>query len=236
MRKWFVLGLLALVAAFGGRALLLAGAAGTADAAEPSEVAPLGSGEHRVGIVLGAGVRPDGTPSTLLADRIRAGERLLRERKVDLLLMTGANPHVHYSEPSAMRTLALQDGIAERDIAVDYGGRRTWDSCDRARRVFRVRRAIVVTNDFHRARTVVLCKSAGIRVEGAVGTSTGKFAIWKRGRWYGRELAASWRGAADAWVRHPDVPVKGGPIDPYDACAVQRSLRPQDRATAAGAC
>lgn len=228
MRKCLVLGLLALLVVVGGRALLLAGAAGTSDAAEPGEVAKLPTGERRAAIVFGAGLNVDGQPSALLRDRVKAAEQLLRRGEVDLLLMTGANPTDDYNEPSAMRSLALADGIPQRQIAVDYGGRRSWDSCARARKVFGVRRAVTVSNDFHRARIVVLCKAAGIQVDGAVGTPTGKYAFWKRGKWYGREVFASWRGAVDAWVRNPGVPVGGKPIDAYDPCAVQRSLSPQD--------
>ena len=233
-RRLCIVVLVGLLALFGGRAMLLVGAAGTTDAAEAAEPAKLGPGERRAAMILGAGLRPDGTPSSLLADRIRAGERLLRDNKVDLLLMTGANPTADYNEPSAMRTMALRDGVRREQVAVDYGGRRTWDSCERARKVFGLRRVIVVSNDFHRARTVVSGEAAGLQVDGAVGTSTGRYALWKRGRWYGRELLASWRGAIDAWVRHPDVPVGGGRIAAYDQCAVQRSLSPDDRADPGG--
>lgn len=228
MRKCLVFGFLAVVVVFGGRALLLAGAAGTADAAESGEVAELPRGQHRAAIVFGAGLGVDGQPSALLRDRVKAAEALLRSGEVDVLLMTGANPTDSYNEPSAMRALALADGIPQRQIAVDYGGRRSWDSCARAKRVFGIDRAVTVSNDFHRARIVVLCKAAGIDVDGAVGTPTGKYAFWKRGKWYGREVFASWRGAADAWVRNPSVPVGGKPIDAYDPCAVQTSLSPAD--------
>lgn len=228
MRTCLVVVFVAILIVFGGRTLLLAGAAGTADAAEAGKVAALPTGELRAAIVFGAGLSVDGQPSALLRDRVRAAEALLRRGDVDVLLMTGANPTDRYNEPSAMRALALADGIPQRQIAVDYGGRRSWDSCARARKVFGVRRAVTVSNDFHRARIVVLCKAAGIEVDGAVGTPTGKYAFWKRGKWYGREVFASWRGAVDAWVRHPGVPVGGKPIDAYDPCAVQASLSPQD--------
>ncbi|MBJ7472982.1 MAG: YdcF family protein [Solirubrobacteraceae bacterium] len=229
-KRCLILAVLGLVAVFGGRGLLLAASAGTADAAEPSGVPALEKGQERAAIVFGAGLNADGQPSALLRDRVRAAETLLRRRQVDLLLMTGANPTEDYNEPSAMRRLAMADGIPADRIAVDYGGRRSWDSCKRARAVFGIERGIVVSNDFHRARIVVLCRSAGITVDGAVGTPTGRYPLRKRASWNGRELMASWRGAVDAWIRQPSVPVGGPPIDPYDPCAVQRSLSPQDRA------
>ncbi len=229
LRRLLILAAVGLVVVFGGRAMLLAGAAGTADAAEPDGVPVLKVGDHRTAIVFGAGLNRDGAPSALLRDRVRAAETLLRTGKVDVLLMTGDNSRTEYSEPSAMRALAISDGVQPTDIAVDYGGRRSWDSCYRAKQVFRVERAIVVTNDFHRARTVVLCNAAGIDVVGAVGTDTGVYAMKKRAKWYTREVVASWRGAVDAWIKHPSVPVGGEPIDLQDPCAVWRSMNVDDR-------
>ncbi len=227
-KRLLLLAIAGFVVLFGGRALLLAGTAGTADAADPGELAAVEPGEHRAAIVFGAGLNKDGAPSALLRDRVRAAERLLERGQVDLLLMSGDNSRTLYSEPSAMRNLARADGVTRDRIAVDYGGRRSWDSCKRARDIFGIDEAVVVTNDFHRARTVALCNAAGIDVAGAVGTDTGGYASRKRVKWYGREIVASWRGAVDAWIHHPAVAVGGDPIDVYDECEVHRSLSVED--------
>lgn len=212
----------------GGRAMLLIAASGTPDASDPTAVG-LGGDARRPALVLGAGLRPDGTPTRLLQDRIRASVRLLEQRQVDLLLMSGDNSVRGYSEPSAMRRAAIELGAPADRVAVDYGGRRTWDSCVRARKVFGVRRAIVVTNDFHRARTVVLCREAGIAVDGAIGTPTSAYPPRARAAWQTRELVASWLGAADAWVREPTAAVGGQSIDPWQRCDLFGSLSPSDR-------
>lgn len=240
MRKRFkrllIVAIAAAVVLTGGRIVLLLAASGTPDAAEAGELAPLQTGSHRTAIVFGAGLNRDGKPSLLLMDRLRAAEKLLAAKQVDLLLLTGDNSRKAYDEPGAMLDQLTADGVLRRQMAVDYGGRRTWDSCVRARKVFGVQRAIVVTNDFHRARTVVSCKAAGVAVDGAVGTSTGKYPFAPRTKWKTRELVASWRGGVDAWVRHPKVPVGGAPVDPYDACSVWRSLSPEDRASKPSGC
>lgn len=234
LRRWRRWGLVLIAAAalavFGGRLLLLAAAAGTPDA---RDLAPLSNGEHRVGIVFGAGLAYDGTPSPLLDDRLRAGEELLRRGIVDRLLMTGDNRASDYNEPSAMRRASIARGIDPDLIALDYGGRRTWDSCRRAREVFGVEHAVVISNDFHRARTVVVCRAAGITVDGAIGTSTEAYGWRARAGWRARELVASWRGAFDAWVVNPEVGVGGEPIDIYDPADVRESLTPADRAVKA---
>lgn len=234
-RRLLVILLLGLVGLFGGRLVLLTAAAGTPDAAQARELPALKAGQHRVAIVFGAGLR-DGKPSRLLLDRIRAAEKLLEAGTVDLLLMTGDNSQPGYDEPGAMLQQARDDGVAADRIAVDYGGRRTWDSCLRAREVFGVREAVVVTNDFHRARTVETCQAAGLRVAGAVGTSTKGYDFAPRMKWQARELLASWRGVLDAWIRHPDVAVGGKPVDVRDPCSVWRSLSAEDRGARPGGC
>ena len=127
------------------------------------------------------------------------------------------------------RRAAIARGVDPDVIALDYGGRRTWDSCRRARVIFGVRRAVVVSNDFHRARTVVVCRAAGISVDGAVGTSTQGYSLAQPTSWQARELAASWRGVIDAWIHHPQTAVGGPAVDIYDPDAVRRSLAPHDR-------
>lgn len=230
VRRLAILLVLTALAVFGGRAALVLGASTVPAAERPSALPELSGQERRVAIILGAGLRPDGTPSRVLADRITAGVELLRDGTVDLVLMSGDNSVEGYSEPSAMRSAALQQGARPEQIAVDYGGRRTWDSCARARRVFGVDHAIVVTNDFHRARSVVLCRSAGITVDAAVGTPTERYRA--RPTWVARETVASWRGAFDAWIKQPTVAVGGTPIDPFDRCAVWASLSDRDQRAA----
>lgn len=231
-RRLILLAILAVLAVFGGRIALSLAAAGTPDAADATSVPPLSASKHRVAIVLGAGLNRDGTPSAVLRDRIRASVQLIERGQVDLLLMTGDNSIAGYNEPSAMRRSAIAQGVPARQVAADYGGRRTWDSCWRARRVFGVTRAIVVTNDFHRARSIVLCEAAGITVDGAIGTKTSGYAGYRG--WVARETIASWRGAFDAWIHHPAVAVRGGQIDPYDPCALQASLSAADRRPGVG--
>ncbi len=116
----------------------------------------------RVAIVLGAKVWENGEPSDALNDRIVTAVELYRAGRVKKILMSGDNPSASYDEPTAMKQTAVKLGVPENDIVLDFAGRRTYDTCYRAREVFEVTKAVVVTQKFHLPRTIYLCSNLGI--------------------------------------------------------------------------
>jgi len=129
-----------------------------------------------VAVVFGAGLE-DGRPSAYLAHRLDAAVRLYTSGKVRVLLVTGDNSRTTYDEPDAMRTYLTAHGVPAGRIVADYAGFDTWDSCDRAKRVFGVDRAVLVTQDFHIRRALALCAAAGIDAYG-VGVPERHDATW----------------------------------------------------------
>ena len=105
-------------------------------------------------------------PSAVLYDRVATGVDLYRAGKVAKLLMTGDNSEVDYNEVGAMRQTALELGVPATDIVLDYAGFRTYDSCYRARDVFGLRAATLVTNRFHLPRAIYTCRALGLDVVG----------------------------------------------------------------------
>ncbi len=150
-----------------------------------------------VAVVFGAGLW-QGKPSPYLAHRLDTAIDLYRAGKVRVLLVTGDNGRREYDEPDAMRAYLREHGVPDDRVVADYAGFDTWDSCTRARRVFGVRKAVLVTQDFHIRRAVALCDAAGIDVYG-VGVDA------KRDRtWYAagaREILAAGKAAVEAAVR-----------------------------------
>lgn len=116
----------------------------------------------RVAIVFGARVWADGSPSNTLYDRVLTGVELYRAGRIKTLLMSGDRSSDTYDEPAAMKKMALELGVAEGDIIIDNDGKRTFDTCDRAHKVFGVDRAILVTQDYHQPRALYLCNNLGI--------------------------------------------------------------------------
>ena len=105
-------------------------------------------------LVLGAQVMPNGAPSSMLSDRITAAAELYEAGRVDKLLLSGDHGRVKYDEVNTMKRILLARGIPAEDIFLDHAGFDTWDSAQRARRVFDVDSAVVVTQRFHMARAL----------------------------------------------------------------------------------
>jgi SanA protein len=117
-------------------------------------------------LVLGAQVYRDGRPSIMLRDRVDAGAELYRAGRVDKLLLSGDHSRTDYDEVGTMRRLLLDQGIPAEDIFTDHAGFDTWDSAQRAKRVFDVSTAVVVTQRFHMARALYDARRAGLKVTG----------------------------------------------------------------------
>ena len=84
---------------------------------------------------------------------------LYQAGKVDKLLLTGDNSSLYYNEPGHMGEYARSQGVPESALAYDYAGRRTYDSCWRARHIFGQERVVLVTQDFHLPRRFTCASS-----------------------------------------------------------------------------
>jgi vancomycin permeability regulator SanA len=121
-----------------------------------------------VGIVFGAKVYGSGALSPVLEARVRSAVELYRAGRVRKLLMTGDNGRVEYDEVTAMKRRAVALGVPPADVVRDFAGFRTYDSCYRAREVFAVDRAVLVTQAFHLNRAIFLARRLGIDAIGYV--------------------------------------------------------------------
>jgi SanA protein len=163
----------------------------------------------RVAVVFGAGLYRDGRPTPVLRDRVHTAAQLFFNGKVEKLLMTGDNSFLYYNEPQAMQEYALELGVPEKAIVLDYAGRRTYDSCYRAREIFGVRDAILVTQNFHMSRALYICNNLDVS---AVGVPADLHEYRQRSLFYWnlRELPATLNALLEIHVTHP-LPVLGNP-------------------------
>ncbi|WP_443047396.1 SanA/YdcF family protein [Streptomyces sp. KMM 9044] len=152
-----------------------------------------------VAVVFGAGLW-DGEPSPYLAHRLDAAAELYRAGRIGVVLVTGDNSREEYDEPDAMRAYLTRHGVPDARIVSDYAGFDTWDSCVRAKKIFGVDRAVLISQGFHIRRAVTLCQAAGVSSYG-VGVDDRHDVTW----YYGgaREILAAGKAALDAAFR-PD--------------------------------
>jgi SanA protein len=164
-------------------------------------------------LVLGAQVLPNGHPSPMLTDRIEAAAELYRAGKVDKLLLSGDHGRWSYDEVGTMRRKLLERGIPPADLFTDHAGFDTWDSAQRARRVFDVRSVVVVTQRFHMARALFAAHRAGLDATGYPADRRSYGPVM--GRLRVREVLARVKVVADAVVGSeprflgPVIPIQG---------------------------
>lgn len=163
----------------------------------------------RVAIVFGAGLYRDGSPTPVLGDRVATAAELYFAGKVEKILMSGDNRFEYYNEPGSMRAYALSLGVPEDAIVLDYAGRRTYDTCYRARAIFGVTDAILVTQSFHLPRALITCSGLGLN---AAGVSADRRVYYpaSHGFWTLREIPATLVAFWEVWVTRP-LPVLGNP-------------------------
>lgn len=162
-----------------------------------------------VAIVFGAGLTRDGRPTRVLRDRVETAVELYFARKVEKLLMSGDNSFEAYNEPQAMKGYALALGVPERDIVLDYAGKRTYDTCYRAKEIFGVDQALLVTQSFHLPRALYTCNQLGVDASG-VAAQNHYFLKRSRAYWNLRELIATPVALWEVHVSQP-LPILGNP-------------------------
>ena len=163
---------------------------------------------RKVAIVFGAGVR-NGQPSAMLYDRVASAVALYKAGTVRKLLMSGDNRFENYNEPGVMRQTALRLGVPNADIVQDFAGHSTYDTCYRARDIFGLREAVLVTQDFHLDRALMICDALGVKSVGYAADRRAYRSLW----WNDvRELAATANAFVELFITKP-VPVLGERIE-----------------------
>lgn len=162
-----------------------------------------------VAVVFGAGLWRDGSPTPVLRDRVKTAVALYQAGRVNKLLMSGDNRFVDYNEPEAMKQYALDLGVPAQDIVLDYAGRRTYDTCYRAREIFALSEAILVTQGFHLPRALYTCNMLGLNARG-VPADLRQYHSKSMAYWQVRETLATLVALWEVHITRP-LPVLGEP-------------------------
>ncbi len=120
----------------------------------------------RVAVVFGASVFGNGDLSPILANRVDRAIELYQAGKVDRILVSGDNRHPSYNEPRAMQEYILGRGVNPSHVVVDNSGRSTYETCLRAKKVYGLDQAVLVTQNFHLARALYIANELGLDAVG----------------------------------------------------------------------
>lgn len=122
---------------------------------------------NKVGIVLGTSKRlKDGSPNAYYGNRITATVDLYKANKIEFVLVSGDNGTIYYNEPTTMKNDLVSAGIPEERIFLDYAGFRTLDSMVRAKEVFGLENATVISQKFHNERAIYIAEEKGLKAIG----------------------------------------------------------------------
>lgn len=117
-------------------------------------------------LVLGAGVKADGTPSSMLEDRLEIGIELYFAGASDRMLMSGDHMQHNYDEVTVMKQHAIEAGVPSNVIFLDHAGLSTYESIWRAKELYGVETVLIVTQEYHLYRALYLAQEMGMDAYG----------------------------------------------------------------------
>ena len=149
-------------------------------------------------LILGCGVREDGSPSLMLRDRLETGIALYEAGAAEKLLMSGDHGRKEYDEVNTMKDFAMERGIPSADIFMDHAGFSTYDSMYRARDIFCTEKVIIVTQEYHLPRALYVAEKLGLEAYGVAALD-----VNYHGQAYreSREMLARAKDFCTAWMQ-----------------------------------
>ena len=160
-------------------------------------------------IIFGAYVDPKGNVTWMLADRLNAGYELYKAGKADRIVVTGDHGKKTYDEVNAMRKYLQNKGVPREDIFMDHAGFDTYESLYRAKEVFVIKKALLVSQEYHVKRALYIARALGLEAYG-IGADT---IVYPGMRFYrAREVGARFKAFAQAGVFKPKPTFLGDTI------------------------
>lgn len=117
-------------------------------------------------IVLGCQVRSDGSLSDMLSDRLTRGVQLYHEDAAPKIIMSGDHGRTNYDEVNAMKRFAVDNNVPSEDVFMDHAGFSTYETMYRAREIFKAKKVIIVTQEYHLYRAIYIANELGLEAYG----------------------------------------------------------------------
>ncbi len=122
--------------------------------------------DAQVALIPGASVSPEGVLSPIFIDRVDMAIKLYEAKKVSKILVSGDNSTESNNEVNPVRLYLISKGIPDQDIFLDHAGFDTYSTMYRARDIFEVSSALIVTQAFHLPRAVFIAHRLGLEASG----------------------------------------------------------------------
>ena len=117
-------------------------------------------------VVLGCFVNDNGVPSSMLNDRIKRGVYLYEQGVVPKIIMSGDHGRTDYDEVNTMKKIAVSSGVPSEDVFMDHAGFSTYESMYRAKEIFKAKKIIIVSQEYHLHRAIYIAEKLGLEAYG----------------------------------------------------------------------
>lgn len=156
----------------------------------------------------------------MLEDRVAVGIDLYKNNKAKKLLFSGDHGQANYDEVNGMKKVAEKKGVKKEDIFLDHAGFSTYESMYRAKEIFKAKKIIIVTQQYHLMRAVYIARQLGLD---AYGVNSDQRNYWGIDKYKTREIAARVKDYFNVNLIKPKpkhlgdtIPVSGNGIVTHD--------------------
>nr|WP_294926030.1 ElyC/SanA/YdcF family protein [uncultured Flavobacterium sp.] len=164
--------------------------------------------KNDVGIIFGAGINGD-QPSKYLKDRLDAGIFLYKAKRINKILLSGDNGSNEYDELTVMKNYCFKHGVDTTKIFIDYAGFDTYSTMYRAKHIFKIKKATLISQKYHLNRAVYIGQKLGIKSAG-YSANKGEYNGYKYVCF--REYLSTFKSFFDV-LRNREPHFSGNPID-----------------------
>jgi SanA protein len=138
----------------------------------------------------------------MLKDRLDTAYQLYLNGKVQKLLLSGDNSAEDYNEPQVMYDyLVFTLNMPPEDAVRDFAGLRTYDTCARAKNIWDIDKALLISQGYHLSRAIFTCNQLGIE---STGYSATVYPYLGETYYKARELLAIHKAVLDVYILHPE--------------------------------
>ncbi len=112
---------------------------------------------NEVGLVLGTSNKNrNGSKNIFFAERMSTTANLLKNGKINKVIVSGDNRSKYYNEPLMMKTALIELGVSKEKIMMDTAGFRTIESIKNVEKEFGLKKITIITQEFHGYRALYI--------------------------------------------------------------------------------